>query len=101
MSPAGARIGVGWHDLKTGETWISRETTEMGLPTWLDEQHIVFVVGGQLAVIDTGKRRRVIGGPFPFELNTALMPAVSPDGRTVFVGGGRNESDIWMAQREK
>jgi hypothetical protein len=28
------------------------------------------------------------------------MPAISPDGRTLFIAGGRNESDVWMAQRE-
>jgi len=70
------------------------------LPTWLDDEHLVFVANNQLTVIDTAKHRRVIGGPFPFELNTAVLPAISPDGRTLFIAGGRNESDVWMVQRE-
>jgi Tol biopolymer transport system component len=99
MSTAGARIGIGWHNLKSGETWISRESAEIGLPAWIDDQRFVFGADNQLVVIDTAKRRRVIGGPFPFDVTLLTMPAVSPDGRTVFVGGGRNESDIWMVQR--
>ena len=99
MSPAGARLGVGWHHLETGDTWVSREGSNFGLPVWLDDQRAVFVVDGRLAVIDTSRRRRVIGGPFPFELNTGTLPAVSPDGRTLFIGGGTTEADIWMVER--
>jgi Tol biopolymer transport system component len=101
MSTAGARLGVGWHNLETGETWVSREGSDFGLPAWLDQQRIVFAVDGRLAVVDTAKRRRIIGGPFAFELNNALIPAVSPDARTVFVGGGTTEADVWMVERKK
>ena len=93
LSPAGARLGIGWHNMETGETWVSREGSEFGLPSWLDAQRIIYVVDGKLAVVDMSKRRWIIGGPFAFELNISLMPAVSPDGRTVFVGGSTTEAD--------
>ncbi len=101
LSPAGVRLGVGWHNLETGETWVAREGSDFGLPAWLDDQRIVFVVDGKLAVVDTSKRRRIIGGPFTFDPTTGTMPAVAPDGRTIFVGGGSTEADVWMVERQK
>ncbi|HXT68243.1 MAG TPA: protein kinase [Vicinamibacterales bacterium] len=101
LSRAGTRLGVGWHNFETGETWVSPESPDLGLPAWLDDERIVYVVNGQLAVVDLAKRRRVIGGPFTFDLNTNVMPAVAPDHRTVFVGGGTTEADVWMVERRK
>jgi len=40
-------------------------------------------------------------GSFAFDLTTSVMPAVSPDHRTVFVGGGTTEADVWMVERKK
>jgi serine/threonine protein kinase/Tol biopolymer transport system component len=100
LSPAGARLGVGWHDLVSGETWISREGSDFSPPAWLDDRRIVFVVDGRsLAIIDIAKQRRIIAGPLPFELTSSTMPAVAPDSRTVFVGAGTAEIDVWMVER--
>ena len=100
LSPVGARLGVGWHDLTTGDTWVSREGTDFGVPTWLDEQRIVFTVDGRyLAMIDTTKRRRIIGGPYSFVPTNAIFPAVAPDGRTIYVGGSTSEANVWMLER--
>jgi hypothetical protein len=53
-----------------------------------------------LVLFDTATgRHRVLGGPFDFELSL-YPPAVSPDGRTIFVGAGQVEADIWMVERE-
>jgi hypothetical protein len=102
LSPAGARLGVGWHNLDTGETWVSREGVDFGVPAWLDDQRVVFGLGGRsMAALDMSKRQRIMGGPFPFEINSSIMPAVAPDGRTIFVGAGAPEADVWMVERAK
>ena len=102
LSPAGARLDVGWHDLTTGQTWRSGETGETGVPAWLDDTQIIFALNGRyLAVIGADRKRRIIGGPFPFELNQTVFPAVAPDGRTVYVNAGTAEADVYMVERRK
>jgi TolB protein len=102
LSTAGARLGIGWHDLAAGETWVSREGPDIGIPAWLDDRRAVFAVDGRyLAVVDSARQRRVIGGPFPFELHIFMMPAVSPDGRTVYAGASETEADVWMVERQR
>ena len=102
LSPAGARLGVGWHDLTTGETWRSMESGEMGVPAWLDDTHMVFALNGRyLAVIGPDRKRRIIGGPFPFEINQTIFPAVAPDRRTLYLNAGTAEADVWMVERRK
>ena len=102
LSSSGSRFGIGWHDLSTGETWVSKEGPDVGVPAWLDDRQIVYPANSrQMVVIDMDKKRRVIGGPYPFDFNPALMAAVSPDRRMVFVGAGTAETDVWMVERAK
>jgi serine/threonine protein kinase/Tol biopolymer transport system component len=101
ISGSGARFAVGWHNLETGETWVSSEGSEFGPPVWLDAERMVSIIDGRLVTIDTAKRRRTIGGPFSFLLNANVPPAVAPDGRTVYVGAGTTEADVWMVERKK
>ena len=101
VSDSGARFGIGWHDLETGETWVSIGGADIGAPAWLDGQRMVSVVDETLVIVDTSKRRKVIGGPFPFSLSATVQPAVSPDGRMIYVGGATSEADIWMVERKR
>jgi hypothetical protein len=81
---------------------VSREGPDIGIPAWLDDRRAVFAVDGRyLAVVDSARQRRVIGGPFPFELHIFMMPAVSPDGRTVYAGASETEADVWMVERQR
>jgi Tol biopolymer transport system component len=101
-SADGVRIGVGWHALRSGETWVTRQGLDIGAPAWLDDTRVLFPVDGRsLAIADTAKRQRVVAGPFPFEISMVLPPAVAPDLRTVFIAGVSNEVDVWMVERQK
>ena len=98
----GARFGAGWHDLASGETWVTREGSNFGVPVWLDDGHLIFAVDGRyLAMVDVAKRRTIIGGPFAFEINVLLPLAVAPDGRTIYVGAITAEADVWMVERQR
>ena len=100
MSDDGARFGAGWHDLTSGETWITREGADFGAATWLDDDRVVFAIDGRyVATVDSSKRRMIIGGPLPFEITMTLPMAVPGDGRTIYVGGTSTEADVWMVER--
>jgi Tol biopolymer transport system component len=102
LSPEGTRFGVGWHDLRTGNTVVSTDDPQPSMPAWLPDgrQFVYSTADRTLVLFDTATgRHRVLGGPFDFELSL-YPPAVSPDGRTIFVGAGQVEADIWMVERE-
>lgn len=42
------------------------------------------------------KRRKVLPTGWPFQIAGV---AVAPDGRTIYVGARKVESDIWMVER--
>jgi hypothetical protein len=54
---------------------------------------------GQLVIVDADtKRRKVLQGQWPFQIADESV-AVARDGRTVYVGARKVESDIWMVER--
>jgi len=102
LSPEGTRFGVGWHDLGTAKTVVSTADPQPSMPAWLPDgrQFVYSTADRTLVLFDTATgRRRVLGGPFDFELSL-YAPAVSPDGRTIFVGARQVEADIWLVERE-
>ena len=102
LSPEGTRFGVGWHDLRTGKSVLSTADPQPSMPAWLPDgrQFVYSTADRTLVLFDTATgRRRVLGGPFDFELSL-YAPAVSPDGRTIFVGARQVEADIWLVERE-
>ena len=62
---------------------------------------IYFTTSKQLIVADTRTGARTV-----VDITLPLTPtddafALSPDGRTIYYGGERSESDIWIAERQK
>jgi Tol biopolymer transport system component/tRNA A-37 threonylcarbamoyl transferase component Bud32 len=104
VQDAGANaIGVGWYNVVTGASAV---VSHDRLPTpsdveWLpDSRRILFVNDrGELVIVDADtKRRKVLSIEWPFHIADESV-AVAPDGRTIYVGGRKVESDIWMVER--
>jgi len=68
--------------------------------TWLaDGRRILFTSEPHslgLLTVDTGSVQEL--GPWPFEI-ASDAPFVSPDGRTIYVGGREQAADVWMVER--
>ncbi len=104
VQDAGANaVGIAWYDVNTDtSTVVSHDR----LPTpsdvhWLpDSRRILFVNDkGELVIVDADtKRRKVLSARWPFQIGDGSV-AVAPDGRTIYVGARKVESDIWMVER--
>ena len=104
VQDAGANaVGIAWYDVNTDtSTVVSHDR----LPTpsdvhWLpDSRRILFVNDkGELVIVDADtKRRQVLSARWPFQIGDGSV-AVAPDGRTVYIGARKVESDIWMVER--
>jgi hypothetical protein len=97
-------IGVAWYDIGADRSVII-SYDRLPTPTdvnWLpDSRRMIFVTaGGELVVIDADTKRRDVleTSSWPFHIADQSL-AVAPDGRTLYVGARRVESDIWMAER--
>lgn len=79
-----------------GEVDRAHDTKLAWLP---DSRRFVFATGEHtMAVINTVTRSRRALGPFPFQVQPT-SPAVSPDGRAIFVGALHVEADVWMVEQ--
>jgi hypothetical protein len=68
---------------------------------WMpDSRRILFVNDrGELVMVDADtKRRTVLSIEWPFHIADESL-ALAPDGRTIYVGGRKVASDIWMVER--
>jgi Tol biopolymer transport system component len=100
MSRTGRPNGVGIHDFGTRTTARVVDDPTYAV-TWLpDDQRIAYFTNGlrDLVVTDLGTGRRTVidvrlPGP---SINEPL--AISPDGRTIYYGAVRSESDIWIVE---
>jgi Tol biopolymer transport system component len=97
-------IGVAWYDTGADRTVIIGHD-RLPTPTdvnWLpDSRRMIFVTaGGELVVIDADTKRRDVldTSSWPFHIADQSL-AVAPDGRTLYVGARKVESDIWMVER--
>jgi Tol biopolymer transport system component/predicted Ser/Thr protein kinase len=93
--------GIGWYDLRTGRgprTWSWAEVQDA--PAWLpDSTRLVYVrKNGDLVVRDTRTDQERVLRALPFNVSL-FAPAVSPEGRSIFLGAQVRRGDIWMAER--
>lgn len=104
IQDAGANaVGIGWYDVNTGTTTTvshDRSATPSDVQWLLDSRRILFVDdNGELVIVDADtKRRRVLPTRWPFQIADESV-ALAPDGRTVYVGARKVESDVWMVER--
>jgi Tol biopolymer transport system component len=96
---SGLSVAAGVYDI--AEKRLRRIDTRVGWSLkWLADSRrfIAAKPNGGLVLIDadTGQWRDVtVRGPF----SSIASVAISPDGRTLFVGGSQDEADIWMVER--
>jgi Tol biopolymer transport system component len=90
------------YDLATESLTILESLPGNYSGSWLsDGRRTLFQTGPHTLVvynIDTGAIREL--GPWSFEI-VSEIPFVSPDGRTIYVGGGEWAADSWMGGRKR
>ena len=104
VQDAGANaVGIGWYDVNTGASATAshdRSPTPSDVQWLPDSRRILFVNDkGELVIVDAEtKRRKVLPTPWLFQIADESV-AVAPDGRTLYIGARKVESDIWMVER--
>ena len=104
VQDAGANaVGIGWYDVNAGiSTVVSHDRSPSPSDVhWLpDSRRILYVNDkNELVIVDADtKRRKVLPTGWPFQIADGSV-AVAPDGRKVYVGARKVESDIWMVER--
>jgi hypothetical protein len=98
-APSGTQVGVAVYDVASAAL---RKINGDGTPhvRWLsDNRRVVYFVnqGTALVVTDTVSGRRV-QSTTPLPLPSTSGFALSPDGRRIYYGGMRTESDIWIVE---
>lgn len=93
--------GLGVYDLATRK-FVARFDVAAPSVQWLpDSRHLAYFAfgGDRLMVLDTatGQTRRVDVTLPLREVGNAFT--LSPDGRTIFCAGRREEADIWIVER--
>ena len=100
LAPSGRPIGFAVYDLTTGAGRRVSGDAGDGV-RWLSDgkRLMYFTHAGQLVLVNTvTSRRTVIDVRLPLDPVDDLF-AVSKDDRTIFYGGERAQSDIWIIER--
>ena len=100
MSTTGRPTGVGVHDFRTDTTSRVADDPTYGAAWLADDRRLAYFANDlrDLVVTDTVTgRRTVIDVALPGPaINEPI--AVSPDGRTIYYGAIRSQSDIWIVE---
>jgi Tol biopolymer transport system component len=99
---SGQYIGVAVYDLATHTMTVVSNDMNAPCVRWLpDSRHVMYFAnsGSQLVLADAvTKARTVIDVDLPGPSADDMM-AISRDGRTIYYGAKRSQSDIWIAER--
>lgn len=97
---AGAEIGVGVYEVAPGRLQKANSDVVQDVHWLPDSRTLVYFIdnGRSLVVFDTVSGQRVQSTPsLPLPVSR-LGFALSRDGRRIYYGGVRSESDIWIAE---
>ncbi len=98
---SGQASGVAIYDIAShAMRQVSTDASEW--VRWMPDNRrlIYFTARGELIVVDTASGARIavtVTLPLPPKKDTF---ALSPDARTIYYGGERSESDIWVMERK-
>jgi Tol biopolymer transport system component len=100
MSPTGRPTGIGVHDFRTHTTSRVADDPAYGAAWLAGHRRLAYFTNDlrDLVVTDTVTRHRTVidvALPGP-AINEPI--AVSPDGRTIYYGAMRSQSDIWIVE---
>jgi Tol biopolymer transport system component len=102
VTATGAPLGVAVYDIDAKKLAIVSEDRSFWVAWLPDSQRVIYFADrNQLTVVDiaSGQRTAVdVALPMP-SVDDAF--AIARDGRTIYYGGARSESDIWIAERVK
>jgi TolB protein len=102
MTDSGQNTGIAVYDLGTHTMRIVSNDRNSPAVRWLpDSRHLVYFTnsGSELVLLDAATKERklvdvVLPGP-----STDDMLSISRDGRTIYYGAVRAQSDIWIAEK--
>jgi Tol biopolymer transport system component len=80
---------------------VSNDTNPPAVRWLPDSRHVVYFAnsGSQLVLVDTvTKARKLVDVALPGP-STDDMMSISRDGRTIYYGAKRSQSDIWLAEK--
>lgn len=103
LNKVGTGVGVGVYDMDVAKARMVSDQRLVTYVQWLpDSRRVLVLTGdGELFVVDADSgRRRPLNARGLFHASPVAI-ALSPDGRTIYVGGQQVESDIWMVERAK
>jgi Tol biopolymer transport system component/serine/threonine protein kinase len=91
---------IAWYDLNAGTSTIVSHDRSSNVQ-WLPDSRRMVIVNdkGEVVILDADtKRRKVLPTGWPFQIANGSV-TVAPDGRTLYFGAQKVESDIWMVER--
>lgn len=94
---SGRTVGVATYDLASA-TVRKLNDDEGAWVRWLpgDRRVIYLTLNGDVVVFDTVSKTRTVAGT----IRNAIVPfALAPDGRALYLGIERRESDVWIVER--
>jgi Tol biopolymer transport system component len=99
FSATGAGAGVATYDLRSGFVAVVSNDPTYGVRWLPDNRRVLYFTGGfrQLVMLDTvTKERTIVPAQLPGRSIDDVF-ALSRDGRAIYYGAVRTESDIWIA----
>jgi Tol biopolymer transport system component len=102
MSDGGRSIGVAVYDLASHAMSVLSDDDAPAVRWIPNTSRLVYFAsdGTQLAMLDTVSKQRTV---IPVQLPGPALAdvfAISRDGRTIYYGAVRAQSDIWIAERK-
>jgi Tol biopolymer transport system component len=102
VSKSGETFGVASYDLTARRVQLLSRDRGIWGPAFLPDSRrlVYFTTSSELVIVDvTGGKRRVIPVTLPLPAAREAI-AIAPDGRTIYYGAQRIESNVWQVQRQ-
>jgi Tol biopolymer transport system component len=102
VSKSGETGGVGSYDVTARRAQVLSRDRGIWSPAFLPDSRriIYFTTSSELVIVDVqGGKRRVVPVTLPLPAARESI-AIAPDGRTIYYGAQRIESNVWQVRRQ-